>query len=181
MPDSVTSGPAIETILLEERRYPPPPEFAAQANAQPEIYERDFEEFWETEGARARHVVRALHEALRVGAAVREVVPRRQAERRLQLRRPPRRGRATATRSPTTGRASRRTSGGRSRSPTSRREVVKLANALKRLGVKKGTPVGIYMGMVPEAAGRDARLRAARRAAHGRLRRLLGRLALRTG
>jgi acetyl-CoA synthetase len=30
------------------------------------------------------------------------------------------------------------------------REVVKLANALKRLGVTKGTPVGIYMGMVPE-------------------------------
>jgi acetyl-CoA synthetase len=28
--------------------------------------------------------------------------------------------------------------------------VVKLANALKKLGVKKGTPVGIYMGMVPE-------------------------------
>ena len=44
------TGPAIETILLEERRYPPSPEFAAQANAQPEIYERDFEEFWETEG-----------------------------------------------------------------------------------------------------------------------------------
>ena len=38
---------AIETMFLEERRYPPPPEFAAQANAQPEIYERDFEEFWE--------------------------------------------------------------------------------------------------------------------------------------
>src|SRR4051794_24625489 len=35
---------AIETILLEERRYPPPREFAAQANAQPEIYERDFDE-----------------------------------------------------------------------------------------------------------------------------------------
>ena len=30
------------------------------------------------------------------------------------------------------------------------REVVKLANALKKLGVGKGTPVGIYMGMVPE-------------------------------
>jgi len=40
--------PAIETILLEERRYPPPEDFAAQANAQPEIYDRDFEEFWET-------------------------------------------------------------------------------------------------------------------------------------
>ena len=43
-------SPAIETMFLEERRYPPPQEFAAQANAQPEIYERDFEEFWETEG-----------------------------------------------------------------------------------------------------------------------------------
>ena len=30
------------------------------------------------------------------------------------------------------------------------REVVRLANALKKLGVGKGTPVGIYMGMVPE-------------------------------
>jgi len=33
----MTTQPAIETILLEERRYPPPPDFAAQANAQPEI------------------------------------------------------------------------------------------------------------------------------------------------
>src|SRR4029453_9215694 len=32
------------------------------------------------------------------------------------------------------------------------REVTRLANALKTLGVKKGTPVGIYMGMVPETA-----------------------------
>ena len=64
-------------------------------------------------------MVRAVHDALRLGAAVREVVPRRQAERRLQLRRPPRRGRAAATRSPTTGRASPRTSAGRSPSPTS--------------------------------------------------------------
>src|SRR5205823_12071070 len=30
------------------------------------------------------------------------------------------------------------------------REVVRLANALRRLGVGKGTAVGIYMGMVPE-------------------------------
>ena len=37
-------------MFLEERRYPPPREFAAQANAQPDIYEGDFEEFWETEG-----------------------------------------------------------------------------------------------------------------------------------
>jgi acetyl-CoA synthetase len=42
-------SPAIETMQLEERRYPPPPEFAAQANAKADIYERDFEEFWTTE------------------------------------------------------------------------------------------------------------------------------------
>ena len=45
MAEVTTSGPAIETILLEERRYPPPPDFASQANATPDIYERDFEEF----------------------------------------------------------------------------------------------------------------------------------------
>ncbi|HEY5159766.1 MAG TPA: acetate--CoA ligase [Gaiellaceae bacterium] len=41
---------AIHTMFLEERRYPPSPEFTAQANAKADIYERDFEEFWETEG-----------------------------------------------------------------------------------------------------------------------------------
>lgn len=40
----------IDTLFLEERRYPPDPEFARQANAQPDICDRDFEEFWETEG-----------------------------------------------------------------------------------------------------------------------------------
>src|SRR5262249_51416435 len=41
---------AIETMLAEERRYPPPPEFAARANATDEVYSRSFEEFWEGEG-----------------------------------------------------------------------------------------------------------------------------------
>jgi acetyl-CoA synthetase len=40
----------IETMLLEERRYPPPSEFAAQANAKPELYQEGFEAFWEREG-----------------------------------------------------------------------------------------------------------------------------------
>jgi acetyl-CoA synthetase len=39
----------ISTMLLEERRYPPPEEFAAQANAQPEIYDADLESFWDRE------------------------------------------------------------------------------------------------------------------------------------
>ena len=41
---------AIETLFEEDRRYPPPPDFAAQANAQPEIYDVPFEEFWERDG-----------------------------------------------------------------------------------------------------------------------------------
>jgi len=41
---------AIDTMLLEERRYPPSEEFARQANAQPDIYDQDFETFWEREG-----------------------------------------------------------------------------------------------------------------------------------
>ena len=40
---------AIEALLEEQRRFPPTPEFAAQANAQPGIYEeaeRDYQAFW---------------------------------------------------------------------------------------------------------------------------------------
>ena len=33
------SDQAIETLFEEDRRYPPPPEFAAQANAKPGIYD----------------------------------------------------------------------------------------------------------------------------------------------
>jgi acetyl-CoA synthetase len=40
----------IDTLFLEERRFPPPAEFAAQSNAQPAIYDEDFETFWEREG-----------------------------------------------------------------------------------------------------------------------------------
>ena len=41
---------AIETALLEERRYPPPEGLARSANAKADIYERGLEEFWESEG-----------------------------------------------------------------------------------------------------------------------------------
>jgi hypothetical protein len=43
------SHQAIDALFLEERRYPPPPELAKTANAQPGIYDRDFAEFWATE------------------------------------------------------------------------------------------------------------------------------------
>ena len=79
-------------MFLEERRYPPPEDFAAQANAQPDIYERDFEEFWEQEGRERVTWFEPFTELLRVGAAVREVVSGREVERVFQLRRPARRG-----------------------------------------------------------------------------------------
>ena len=50
MSTQIETGPAIDALLLEERRYEPPDDFAAQANADASIYERDFEKFWETEG-----------------------------------------------------------------------------------------------------------------------------------
>ena len=51
--------------------------------------------------------------------------------------------------------------------------VCQAANALTELGVKAGDPVAVYMPMIPETVVDPARLRAHRRAAHGRLRRLL--------
>ena len=112
-------GQAIDTLLLEERRYPPPPEFAAQANAQAgRSTSEGFEAFWEREGRERVELVRAVHAALRVGAPVREVVPRRQAQRLATTASTATSRRGAATRSRSTGRASRRATGATSRTPT---------------------------------------------------------------
>jgi acetyl-CoA synthetase len=142
-------SPAIETMFLEERRYPPPPEFAAQANAQPEIYERDFEEFWETEG-RERvtwfEPFSKLYEweppyakwylggKLNVcfNCVDRHVEAGNGEKVAYHWEGEPENERRTIT------------------FADLQREVVRFANALKRLGVQTGTPFGIYMGMVPE-------------------------------
>jgi len=45
---STTGKPAdrdIDTVLTETRRFPPPDDVALHANAGPDVYERDFEEF----------------------------------------------------------------------------------------------------------------------------------------
>ena len=84
---------AIETMLLEERSYPPPPEFAATANAQPGIYDRDPLEFWADEARKRVTWFEPFETVCEWELPVCEVVPRRQAEHHLQLRRPPRRGR----------------------------------------------------------------------------------------
>jgi acetyl-CoA synthetase len=50
MSTETQTASAIDALLLEDRRYEPPEDFAAEANAEESIYKRDFEEFWETEG-----------------------------------------------------------------------------------------------------------------------------------
>jgi len=146
---SETRSVAIETMLLEERRYPPDPEFAAQANAQPDIYERDFDEFWETE-ARERvtwfEPFTKLYEweppyaKWYLGGKLNICFNcvDRHVENGL--------GDKVAYHWEGEPDGDRR---GITFSDL-QREVVRLANGLKRLGVGKGTPVGIYMGMVPE-------------------------------
>src|SRR5437763_11802430 len=150
MADGVQTEPhAIETILLEERRYPPPPEFAAQANAQPDIYDRDFDEFWETE-ARERvtwfEPFTKLYEweppyarwylggklNVSYNCVDRHVEAGRGDKVAFHWEGEPEDDRREITYADL------------------QREVARFANALKELGVRKGTPVAIYMGMVPE-------------------------------
>ena len=153
---------AIETILTEERRYPPPADFAAQANARGDIYERDWEEFWETEA--------------------RERISWFEPFTQLFEWDPPYAkwylGGKTNVTYNCVDRHVERGNGGNvayfwEGEPVDERrtitfadlqaDVVRFANALKTIGVKKGTPVGIYMGMVPELPSRCLRARASAR------------------
>src|SRR5262249_12600353 len=134
----------------EERTYPPSPEFAARANAQPGIYDEDFEAFWEREGRERVTWFEPFTTLLewerpyakwylggKLNVAYNCPDPHVEA-----------------------GPGDRVAFFWEGEAPGERRvltyaellaEVVKCANALKALGVGKGTPVGIYMGMVPEA------------------------------
>jgi acetyl-CoA synthetase len=150
MADGVeTQQHAIETILLEERRYSPPEDFASQANAQPEIYDRDFDEFWETEGRKRVtwfEPFQKLYEwdppyakwylggQLNVcfNCVDRHVGSGNGAKIAYYWEGEPEDERREITFADLQG------------------DVVRFANGLKKLGVRKGTPVAIYMGMVPE-------------------------------
>ncbi len=140
---------AIDTLLLEERRYPPPPAFAAQANAQPDVYDRELDEFWETNG---RERVTWFEPFTQL------------YEWELPYARWYLGGKLNVCfncvdRHVEAGRGDRVAYLWEGEPEDDRREityaqlqrdVVRVANALKALGVRKGTPVAIYMGMVPE-------------------------------
>ena len=167
----------IENLLAENRTFPPDPAFAAQANATADLYaeaERDSEAFWATARPRADRLGRAVRHDARVGPAVRQVVHRRQAEHQRTTA-------STATCERGLGdKVAYHWIGepGDTRTITYadlQREVQKAANALKELGIDDRRSRRDLHADDPRAADRDARLRPDRRAAHGRLRRLLGR------
>ena len=169
---------AIETIFLEERRYAPPPEFAAQANAKPDIYDREPDEFWKSEARERVTWFEPFTELCQweppyaewfVGGTLN--ITYNCVDRHVEA------GRGGAVAYYWEGEPV-----GDRRELTFadlQRETTKLANALKALGVGKGTPVGIYMGMVPETPIAMLACARHRRPAHRGLRGFLGRLAVR--
>jgi acetyl-CoA synthetase len=140
---------AIESLFLEERRYPPSPEFARQANAQPDIYQKGFEEFWRDEARQRVSWFKPFDTVLEwklpyakwfVGGKLN--VCYNCVDRHVEA------GRGDKVAYYWEGEpvAEKRTI----TFTDLQREVVRFANGLKKLGVKKGTPVGIYLGMIPE-------------------------------
>ncbi|MDX6512953.1 MAG: acetyl-CoA synthetase [Gaiellaceae bacterium] len=144
-----TAGRDIDTLFLEERRYPPPSEFAAQANAQRELYERGFEELWEREGRERITWFKPFDKLYEweppyakwyLGGTLnvcfncvdRHVEAGNGEKVAYHWEGEPEDERRTIT------------------FADLQRDVVRFANALKQLGVGRGTPVAIYMGMVPE-------------------------------
>ena len=139
-------------MFLEERRYPPRADSPRRRTPSPEIYDEDFESSGSAKGARAGHVVRAVRRSCSSGSC--------------RTRSGSSAASSTSPTTASTGTSRRGTASevayhwegepeGERREVTYadlQREVTRLANALKELGVGKGTPVGIYMGMVPEAA-----------------------------
>ena len=172
-----TSDHAIETMFLEERTYPPPEDFAAQANAQPDIYDVPFEEFWEREGRERVTWFEPFSELYEweppyakwyLGGKLN--VCFNCVDRHVEA------GARRQGRVPLGGRAGRRDAHDHvRRPPAGRRPLRERAQEARR---EEGDAGRDLHGHGPGAAGGDARVHPARRAAHRRLRRLLGRLAL---
>jgi acetyl-CoA synthetase len=148
MSETTSDGHAIETMQVEERRFEPSPEFRAQANAQPDIYDRGFDEFWTKEAERISFL--------------------EPWEQLYEWKPPYAKWYIGGKLNVCYNCVDRHVEGGLKNKVAYfwegepdddrreitfgdlQREVVRVANGLKKLGVKKGTHVGIYMGMIPE-------------------------------
>jgi acetyl-CoA synthetase len=137
----------IDTLLDEERRYPSPPEFAAQANVKADVYDRDFEELWRAEAERLTWFEpwqtlcewEAPYAKWYVGGKLNACF--NCVDRHVESGLGDRvayhwEGEPGDTETITYADLQRR--------------VARFANALRELGVRKGTPVAIYLGMVPD-------------------------------
>ena len=171
------SDHTIETLSDEERRFPPSPAFAAQANAGAEIYDEPFEAFWERNGRERVTWFEPFGELYRwelpyaqwyLGGKLN--VAYNCVDRHVEAG--PRRPRRVPL---------GRRAGGRHahdhlrRAPARRGADGECAEGDRRRQGHRGRDLH---GDGARARRRDARLHAPRRAAHGRLRRLLGGLAL---
>src|SRR5512132_2577380 len=147
--DGAFTEQTIETLLLEDRRYAPAPEFTTQANAQAAIYDHELEDFWAERGRE-------------------RVTWQTPFERVLEWEAPYAKwfvgGRLNVAyncvdRHVEAGLGDRVAYYWEGEPDDDRREityadlqrdVVRFAHALKEIGVGKGTPVAIYLGMIPE-------------------------------
>ena len=142
----------LDTLLSEQRRFPPPPEFTAQANAKPDLYERakhDRLGFWAEEALGLDWIApwsKVLewtppHAKWFVGGKLN--VSANCVDRHLEG---PRRNKAAIIWEGEPGDRRVLTYWDLAR------EVGRCANALRRLGVRRGDRVAIYLPMIPEAA-----------------------------
>ncbi len=141
---------AIEALFQESRRFPPPPDFAVQANAQPGIYEeaeRDLEGFWAS-WARNLEWSKPFTKVLEW----KEPFARWFYDGELNvsvncLDRHVRAGKGEKIAYYYEGEPGDRWS------ITYKElldDVCRFANGLRKLGIKRGDRVAIYMGMIPE-------------------------------
>jgi acetyl-CoA synthetase len=142
----------IDTLLSEARRFPPPPEFAAQALAKPELYERakrDRLAFWAEQALTLDWLApwtsvlewHPPHAKWFVGGKLN--VAANCLDRHLETAR---RNKAAIIWEGEPGDRRVLTYWELAR------DVSRCANALKGLGVKRGDRVAIYLPMIPEAA-----------------------------
>src|SRR5260370_2445614 len=138
----------MEAIEVEERRFPPSPEFTKQANAQPDIYDKGFDEFWTEAAGRVSwldpwkqlYEWKAPYSKWYIGGKLN--VCCNCVDRHVDGGN----GDKVAFFWEGEPEDDRRAISFRDL----QREVVRFANGLKKVGIKKGTHVGIYMGMIPE-------------------------------
>ncbi len=140
---------AIETLQGATKLYPPPAEFSRQANAKPDIYSLPMEEFWDREAKARVSWFKPYDKVLEwnlpyakwfVGGKLnltyncvdRHVEAGRGSKVAYYWEGEPEGDRRVITYADLL------------------KDVVKLANGLRKIGVKKGTHCGIYVAMIPE-------------------------------